>query len=205
VQERIQREAENNFLRAEAEEMQRVRLKAMQTDKESRIRRYVEGNNVMRVPDVAAGLSSLFARTCACVSSAVGPDEEPGTATPLGALSVQLLSATDLPPAGMLFSSLRAYAVAKMGCQTFQSQRVAGCNPLWNHSFHFDVYSVTKAFSVTVFREGWLEDQPLGTVEMPLLDLNEWSGCPIGRVLQPEDSTNGHCMVLELQAVLEWF
>merc|ERR1712156_1095699 len=118
-----------------------------------------------------------------------------------GVLSVQLLSATDLPPAGMLFSSSRTYAVANMGCQTFQSQRVASCNPLWKNSFRFDVYSVTMAFCVTVFRESWLEDQPLGKVEIPLLDLNEWSGCPIGRVLQPEDCAHGHCMVLELQAV----
>jgi len=206
VQERIQKEEESDFRKAKADENERVRLEAMQRDKELRIKKHIEGNMLPRFPDVATGLSGIFARTCACVSSVIPSDEEPRSGTPLGTLSGRLLSATDLPPAGLLFQSSRTYAVANMGVQTFQSPRVvASCNPSWNCSFRFDVYSIKSAFCVTVFREGWLEDQPLGKVEIPLLDLNEWSGCAIGRVLQPADCTHGPTMVLELKAVLEWF
>jgi len=119
-------------------------------------------------------------------------------------------AARDLPSQGAMFST-DAYAVACIGTQRFSTPRLPGDSPAWGCTLNFNVFRVDTALRVEVYRDGlaWglFGEELLGTVEVPFLDLEEWSGCPIGRVIQPAQvvAAAGSCMVLELQCSIEWF
>mmetsp|Transcript_172566 Transcript_172566/g.547902 ORF Transcript_172566/g.547902 Transcript_172566/m.547902 type:complete len:282 (-) Transcript_172566:32-877(-) len=141
-------------------------------------------------------------------SPAPMPGRQPGR--PVGALTVRLLEARDLPAQAMLLAT-DAFAEVCVGAQRFGSPRLPGCNPVWGCSFKFDVFRIDTAMRIGIYRAGlgWglLQDELLGRVEIPFLDLEDWSGCPIGRVIEPEDPESipaGACMFLELQCTLEW-
>ena len=55
---------------------------------------------------------------------------------------------------------------------------------------------------MSVFREGWFQDSLLGKTEIPFLDIEEWSGHWMGRLL--ENGADSMSLV-ELQASFEWF
>mmetsp|Transcript_1521 Transcript_1521/g.3200 ORF Transcript_1521/g.3200 Transcript_1521/m.3200 type:complete len:505 (-) Transcript_1521:81-1595(-) len=130
-----------------------------------------------------------------------------------GILKVQILGAKDLPTQ-QWFMATNAYAVATIGPPglgtSARSPGAASANPVWNFSFQAPVFRNDTSLRVTVWREGfggiWLnEDAIVGSVDIPLLDLEEWSSCVIGRVLEPREWCGSpSCMVLELKAHFEW-
>lgn len=199
-------------------EMEKQRLKAMLQAK----------NATLEAKEKAAQISvrrsdsgGFFGATCTPKFSAVedaplqredadmlhSPFSCSKSGQPLGLLMVQLLAARDLPPQGFLMAS-NAFASLSVGEQRFESARVPGCNPRWNCKFTFNVHRVDTSLCVNLHREGWFEDSLLGKLEIPFLDLEEWSGHQIGRVLETVDveaSALVQCMVLELKASFEWF
>merc|ERR1711862_842450 len=122
-----------------------------------------------------------------------------------GQLTVNLIAAKDLPAQAFL-AQTNAFAKVRVGVQRSYSPAIPGCNPKWGCSFTFDVHRVDTALRIEVYREGlgWgmLDDELIGSTEIPFLDLEEWSGCTIGRVLEgdPQKALDGNCMVLELKA-----
>lgn len=137
----------------------------------------------------------------------------------IGSLTLDLIGAKGLPPQMYMFET-QAFAVASIGSQKFTSPKVAGCSPRWVCSFTFEVRRVDLSLRVTLFREAFgkglstawgvtlLEDENLGHVDIPFLDLDEWSGCVIGRVVEPAAPNSvvpGEGMQLELKASLDWF
>ncbi|CAE8616966.1 unnamed protein product [Polarella glacialis] len=215
IQEQRRQEEEQ---RARDEE---VRVRRTQMDKERLqvMLQAKEAQSALRVTQrtiSSNSLSGLFAATCspkALVGAGQDDSEQPvfcleGSAGSVGCLRVQLLAAKDLPADWLFGASVKSFAIASVGSQQFTSPRMSGCNPEWSCSFEFDVHRVDTSFCVTVYREGWFDDDPLGRVEIPFLDIEEWSGCQIGRVLQPLDpyqTSSALCMALELKASFEWF
>lgn len=80
---------------------------------------------------------------------------------------------------------------------------------MWDCSFSYQVHRVDTVLGVSIFREGWFQDYVLGKLEIPFLDLEEWSGHPIGRLLEPPDDAHADAdadgMLVELRASFEWF
>ena len=138
------------------------------------------------------------------------PSREPEmpAGPPVGTLTVRILCASDLPAALVPWSQVSAYAVARVGKQSFWTRRSLGSNPVWGNSFTFNVQRVDTALRIKVYQEraswGLFGDDLLGNIEIPFLDLEEWSGCVIGRVVEPVDSMKASCMVLELEGRFEW-
>lgn len=216
-EERIHREEEDRLRRAEEAH---ERLQTMRRAKEAEAAALAAsrgGPSRHNERPVQPGVPSIFASTCMPASlddlniegvEEIRSLEAPALPErPLGSLRVKLLSGKDLPPANM-FGWGTFFATASVGCQRFHSSRLPGNHPVWESSFQFDVFRVDTSLCIQVYREGWFEDTPLGKVEIPFLDLEEWSGCPIGRVLQPQDpelTSSGQLMLVELRASFEWF
>merc|ERR1712150_161915 len=147
------------------------------------------------------------------------PTGEPSASAPIGLLTVRLHGARDLPEQNWLFAK-EAYATLCIGTQRFRSCALPGCSPCWASSFNFNVHNVDTALRIEVHRKSLLSnftvgldlhasaDELLGCVEIPLLDLEEWSGNSIGRVLErssPAEAAEGACMLVELSATLDWY
>eukprot|EP00930_Biecheleria_cincta_P068188 TRINITY_DN5538_c0_g1_i2.p1 TRINITY_DN5538_c0_g1~~TRINITY_DN5538_c0_g1_i2.p1 ORF type:complete len:473 (-),score=95.28 TRINITY_DN5538_c0_g1_i2:53-1471(-) len=189
-------------------EMEKQRLQAMlQAKNAAQEAREKAAQIMVRRSDSA----SFFGVTCIPNLSAVeDADMLPSCSKlgqPVGLLTVQLLAARDLPPQVFLLAS-NAFASISVGEQRFDSAKVPGCNPKWNCFFKFNVHRVDTSLCVSVHREGWFEDTLLGKLEIPFLDLEEWSGHQIGRVLETVDAEASalvQCMVVELKASFEWF
>eukprot|EP00931_Biecheleriopsis_adriatica_P091921 TRINITY_DN65768_c0_g1_i1.p1 TRINITY_DN65768_c0_g1~~TRINITY_DN65768_c0_g1_i1.p1 ORF type:complete len:493 (-),score=106.43 TRINITY_DN65768_c0_g1_i1:42-1520(-) len=204
-------------------EMERERLQAMlqakQSSSEARKQKVGALSMTSTGPQSPArsplASLNLFGNCTPSKNMLTGGDEEPDiadlcSASPsraIGSLSVQLLRARDLPVQGVFMPS-NTFATVEVGGQKFHSIRVQSCNPAWDCSFKFDVHRLDTSLCISVFREGWFEDIELGKLEIPFLDIEEWSGHPIGRVLEPVDPeavASGHCMEVELRASFEWF
>lgn len=221
-EEQIQREEDEKEAKRQEEErkaeLQRERLEAMLRDKEARgslfeQRRKLASASPGTSPEKAFEKPQTVDETEAVLPNNTGvPAPSPGLPTqPVGSLSVQVLAAKDLPSQGF-FTATNAYAKVWVGYQRCYSPALPGCSPAWGSCFTFDVHRVDTALKVEVYREGlgWgmLDDELLGSTEVPFLDLEEWSGCTIGRVLENEEGKSaqtGNCMVLELKASLHWF
>jgi len=135
------------------------------------------------------------------------PGEDPCPPdTIVGKLTLEIIGARDLPPGG-LFQETNAYCMAGVGSQRCRTKSVPGRNPKWNTTYELEVRMQDQGLFVTVWREGWgfslLGDDFLGRVEIPFLDLDDWSGCVIGRVIESADP-DSEVMVLELKASMEW-
>jgi hypothetical protein len=201
--------------KARREELERERLEAMLRDKEARgVIFEQKRKGKASVPGAAAGTSP--AKQHAGVDDQVtaqnsGPTYAPGNShQPVGQLTIHLMGAKDLPSQGY-FTQTNAFAKVRVGVQRAYSSALSGCNPKWGCSFTFDVLRVDTALRLQVYREGLLglkEEELLGSTEIPFLDLEEWSGCTIGRVLESDDPKileSGHPMVIELKASLQWY
>jgi len=131
---------------------------------------------------------------------------EPDPKELVGKLTLTVLNARDLPPGGF-FSETNAYCMAGVGSQRTRTTSVPGVHPKWDCTFEFDLHMEDQGLYVTVWREGWgfslLGDDFLGRIEIPFLDLDDWSGCVIGRVIEGADP-DADSMVLELKASIEW-
>ena len=87
------------------------------------------------------------------------------------------MGAKDLPSQGYL-TQTNAFAKVRVGVQRAYSSALSGCNPKWECSFTFDVLRVDTALRLQVYREGLLglmEEELLGSTEIPFLDLEEWT------------------------------
>lgn len=192
-------------------ELEQARLDAMLRDKEARgslfeqRRKRTSAPHGQDVPEPDEKPESVLLPHASSASNTGAPFQ------PVGSLTVHVLCAKDLP-AQSYFTATNAYAKIRVGFQRFYSPALPGCSPVWGSSFTFDVHRVDTALRVEVYREGlgWglLEDELVGSTEIPFLDLEEWSGCRIGRVLENEDPQTvdgGSCATLELKASLHWF
>lgn len=226
AQEQMQREEDAKFDQNQREEQERVRrarehegrLAVMLRDKEARGKAYRE-RVVNKTPSTpvarqSAPATGFFAMTCSPSSQSINRDDDEChmSKKAVGSLSVRLLAARDLPAQSLLMAT-NSYAVIRVGGYSRTSTKLPGCSPEWGSAFAFDVHRVDTALCVSVFREGlaWglFQDELLGSVEIPFLDLEEWSGCPIGRMLEASASVLGsgaiHYMFLELQCSLTWY
>jgi len=226
---RLQQE-EDNIRKAK---MEQKRLEWMLRDSEARAQAYME--RIARRKEPPAVVTGIFATTCSpkCTMPDLhhfdvdpafmdAPLESPRRSVPLdhnlgdtqealGDLTLRLVAAKDLP-AGGLFESINTYAAVRIGRQHFKTKVAPGSNPAWGSTFRLQVCSADHALHIGVWREGWtwglVSDRLLGSVEVPFLDLDEWSGCVIGRILEPADPMappESQCMVVELKASFEWF
>jgi len=134
------------------------------------------------------------------------PAKSPGE--PVGKLTLTVIAARDLP-AGNWMMETKTYAVAGVGSQRFQTEVLPGTCPAWGSTFEFDVRMEDRGLFVGIWREGWgfrlLGDDFLGRIEIPFLDLEDWGGCVIGRMLESADPEISECMHLELKASIDWF
>ncbi|CAE7601622.1 gnl [Symbiodinium natans] len=199
----IEKEEEERVRRAER---QQQRLEAMLQAKQSAFE--AKCNNSQILPRTCSNelpVTGIFANTCVLSKSLVGRQEDAEEPTAaIGRLKVCLQRARDLPVPEYFLSGFN-FAEVRVGEQSFQSPKVAGENPVWDCSFSYDVHRVDTVLKVSIFREGWFQDNFLGKLEIPFLDIEEWSGHPIGRLLEPEDDVGDSCMLLELCASFEWF
>eukprot|EP00746_Dinoflagellata_sp_MGD_P147295 gnl/MRDRNA2_/MRDRNA2_79664_c0_seq2.p1 gnl/MRDRNA2_/MRDRNA2_79664_c0~~gnl/MRDRNA2_/MRDRNA2_79664_c0_seq2.p1 ORF type:complete len:311 (+),score=69.08 gnl/MRDRNA2_/MRDRNA2_79664_c0_seq2:114-1046(+) len=214
-EERIARDEEQKLRKEEAS---RTRLEVMLRAKEESAA-HEDSSPHRRMQAKQANQSlGLFGATCAPRINLRG--DEPAIDDQIesvGSLNLQIIGVSGLPAQKYLFET-NAYAVVSIGNQRFTSPKAAGCDPQWGCTFTFEVRRVDLFLRVRLFREalgkglGWdfmfLEDEELGQVDIPFLDLDEWSGCVIGRVVEPvraEFVVPGQCMLLELCASIEWF
>lgn len=126
----------------------------------------------------------------------------------VGKLKVTIIGAKGLPPGG-LFLETDAYAVIHSKHHKFQTRCVPGRNPRWDDTFEFNVNTQDTFLRITLWREGWgfnlLGHDFLGRVDIPFLDIDDWSGCVIGRMVESADPEATECMELELKLSIEWF
>lgn len=228
-EEQLAREEDEREARRQAEEEDRrrreteakARLDRWLLDKEARSAA-AEKRSISRVSQPPQ-LSGLFGATCGNHGALLDERAEEladrrNSLRPVGYLQLQITAAKDLPSLGLLASVANGgvFAEALVGNQRWSTAALPGCNPRWNAAWKFEVREADTALQLSVFREavGWgllkdaLPAERVGRVEIPFLDLEEWAGCPIGRVLEPEDSdpaAAGQCMVIELQASFEWW
>merc|ERR1712232_113856 len=174
------------------ETLAQERLEVMRRAKEAR-RTQCEDPVMQRRGDYS--VPGFFGQTCSPTGSLedVPIDGLAVLEQPVGSLTVQLISATDLPQWPL--QATDAYAVVHIGQQHFRSPKAPGCSPSWRCSFKFDVHRVDVALRLRVYRVGamWglLQDVLVGSLEVPFLDLEEWSGCGvIGRVLEANPSSS---------------
>ncbi|CAK0845926.1 unnamed protein product [Prorocentrum cordatum] len=118
------------------------------------------------------------------------------------------------------FVASDARAVVSVGDQRRRTRTLPGCCPRWGEVFNFNVHAVDTALRLEVYRQhvanavtnglvdDLLEDKLVGLVEVPFLDLDEWSGSDIGRVLEnPKgaEMDSESCMLIEFRATLDWY
>merc|ERR1712048_878435 len=134
------------------------------------------------------------------------------SAAAMGKLKVTIIAARGVPSAGYFMGPPNAYAFASVGITKFRTPSKTGCNPTWSateSTFEFEVHVEDVGLIVTIWREGWgyslLGDDFMGRVEIPFLDLEDWSGCVIGRVLEAADPEAAECLEVDLKASIEWY
>lgn len=198
----IEKEEEERVRRAE---MEKQRLEAMLQAKQLAFEAKCNNSQILtRSSSNELPVAGIFANTCALSKSLLGRQEDSEQpAAPIGALKVQLLRARDLPTPEYFLSGFN-FAEVRVGEQSFQSPKVPGENPVWDCSFSYQVHRVDTVLGVSIFREGWFQDYLVGKLEIPFLDIEEWSGHPIGRLLESPEASDA-CMLLELRASFEWF
>lgn len=204
----IEKEEEERVRRAE---MEKQRLEAMLQAKQLAFEAKCNSNSqiLTRSSSTELPVAGIFAKTCVLSKSLLGRQEDvEQPAAPIGTLKVQLLRARDLPTPEYFLSGFN-FAEVRVGEQSFQSPKAPGENPVWDCSFSYQVHRVDTVLGVSIFREGWFQDYVLGKLEIPFLDLEEWSGHPIGRLLEPPDDAHADAdadgMLVELRASFEWF
>ncbi|CAJ1335086.1 unnamed protein product [Effrenium voratum] len=193
----LEREEEEKMRR---QEIHRQRLAQMLEAKQSA---YEAKHNQSQM--VSRSLSSELQRglfgSCSTGKSLKAVKEDAEDFSPMGRLSVRLYLARDLP-AEQFFGG-HHYAVLGVGDATQQSTRVPGPTPKWDADFQFQVLRVDTSLTVSIFREGWFQDSLLGKAEIPFLDIEEWSGHRIGRLLESGEEVD--LATVELQASFDWF
>jgi len=136
------------------------------------------------------------------------PPEPDAPPMPVGKLSLTMLRARGLPSGGFLMPT-SAYAMACVGMKRCKTISAPGSDPSWGNTFEFEVCMEDQCLIVTVWSEGWgyslLGDDFLGRVEIPFLDLEDWSGHVIGRVLEAADPEATEFMEVDLKASMEWY
>ncbi|CAE7629507.1 gnl [Symbiodinium pilosum] len=198
----IEKEEEERVRKAEEEKR---RLELMLQAKQSAFEAKVNNTQILRrTPSNELHAAGIFTNTCVLSKSLLGRQEDAEQpAAPIGTLKVRLLRARDLPVPEYLLSGFN-FAEVRVGEQSFQSEKVPGENPTWDCNFSFNVHRVDTVLAVSVFREGWFQDYLVGKLEIPFLDIEEWSGHAIGRLLEPPEPSD-LCMLVELCASFEWF
>mmetsp|Transcript_66851 Transcript_66851/g.157505 ORF Transcript_66851/g.157505 Transcript_66851/m.157505 type:complete len:474 (-) Transcript_66851:160-1581(-) len=197
----IEAQEEERMRRAE---MEKQRLEAMLQAKQMAYEAKVNNTQIMRrTSSNEVPLAGLFANTCTMSKSLLSRQDAEVPATPIGKLTVRLLRARDLPAPEYFLSGFN-FGVVRVGDQSFQSAKAPGENPEWDCSFSFDVHRVDTMLTVSIFRESWFQDYLIGKLEIPFLDIEEWSGHTIGRVLERPEAGD-FCMLVELRASFEWF
>ncbi|CAK9067172.1 unnamed protein product [Durusdinium trenchii] len=143
---------------------------------------------------------SLFT-SCGSSKSILGKQEDAEETAVIGRLTVHL-RARDLPVPELLFAG-QHYAILSVGDQSFETKRVPGQNCQWDADYVFQIHRVDTALAVSVLREGWFQDSSLGKTEIPFLDIEEWSGHWMGRLLESDNADS--LSLVELQASFEWY
>lgn len=188
--------------REEEEKIRRVELQKQRLDQmlEAKRSAFEAKHNQSQMVSRDAPIVSLFT-SCGSSKSILGKKEDAEETSVIGRLSVRL-RARDLPAPELLFAG-HHYAVLSVGDQTFETKRVPGQNCQWDANYDFPIHRVDTSLAVSVFREGWFQDSLLGKTEIPFLDIEEWSGHWMGRLLESENTES--LSVVELQASFDWF
>lgn len=190
--------------REEEEKMRRVELQKQRLDQMLEAKRSAfeaKHNQSQMVSRSDVPIVSLFT-SCGSSKSILGKKEDAEETSVIGRLNVRL-RARDLPAPELFFAG-QHYAVLSVGDQTTETKRVvAQQNCEWDASYLFQIHRVDTSLAVSVFREGWFQDSLLGKTEIPFLDIEEWSGHWMGRLLENENAES--LSVVELQASFEWF